>query len=523
MFKKWLPPFLRKRRSGELEARQGSTGVEVREGYKGKDVLDVWEIEPGFVYAMVVRDGQTGEIRYEIVEPTLTEWEQKVLAEVKSELLEALDVTLEELGGYREAERYLRSKVRDILGRRGIDLGDGLPKLEYYIVRDLLGYGKIDGLMKDPRIEDISCNGPGNPVYIWHRSYESIPTNIVYETDRELDSFVIRLAYRSGRMITLANPMLDASLPDGSRIQLTLGREVTKQGSTFSIRKFRKDLLTVVDLINLGTITADIAALLWFLIEHRVSVLVCGGIASGKTTMLNCLSNFIHPDAKIVTIEDTPELQLYHRNWVRSVTRPGTGYTGEINVFDLLRAAMRQRPDFIIIGEVRGEEAYTLFQAMATGHLGMCTLHAESVESAILRLESPPMNTPRNMIATLDIILVQRRVEREGERMPLRRTVTVAEILGYDAARDEIRLNTVYKWIPEDDRFEYLGRCVILEETAERLGYPMSRVEEELRKRRSVLEWMCKTGRRGFGEVAEVIRRYSYDPESILRFVRVGL
>ncbi|MEM4462579.1 MAG: type II/IV secretion system ATPase subunit, partial [Candidatus Bathyarchaeia archaeon] len=255
--------------------------------------------------------------------------------------------------------------------------------------------------------------------------------------------------------------------------------------------------------------------------ENRVSVLVCGGIASGKTTMLNCLSNFIHPDAKIVTIEDTPELQLYHTNWVRSVTRPKTMYGGEITVYDLLRTAMRQRPDYIIIGEVRGEEAYTLFQAIATGHLGMCTLHAESIEAALMRLESPPMNIPRSMISMLDTILVQRRAEKDGT--PIRRTEALAEIVGYDRERDRIELNIIYRWKPENDTFTYTGRCLSLESIATRIGYSMERVEEEISRRRMVIEWMCRAGRRSFSDVAEVIRRYVYDPESVLRYARIGV
>lgn len=513
-----LARFIKAGRRANPLAKPSSLGL--IEEYKGRDILDVYELEPGYAYGMIVRDPVTGELRYEIVEPTLTSWEKVLLDLVRSELLRTIDRTIDEIGGYGKAVEYLKEKVRDILARRGMDPGSSLSKLEYYLVRDLLGYGKIDALMKDPGIEDISCSGPGRPVYIWHRSYESIPTNIVYDIG-ELDSFVIRLAYRSGRMITYADPIVEATLPDGSRIHLTLGSEVTRHGSSFSIRKFRRDLLTIVDLVNLGTLTSDMAALLWFLVENRVSVLVCGGIASGKTTMLNCLSNFIHPDAKIVTIEDTPELQLYHTNWVRSVTRPKTMYGGEITVYDLLRTAMRQRPDYIIIGEVRGEEAYTLFQAIATGHLGMCTLHAESIEAALMRLESPPMNIPRSMISMLNTILVQRRAEKDG--IPVRRTEILAEIVGYDREGDRIELNIIYRWKPENDTFTYTGRCVSLESIATRIGYSMERVEEEISRRRMVIEWMCRTGRRSFNDVAEVIRRYVYDPESVLRYARIGV
>ncbi len=269
----------------------------------------------------------------------------------------------------------------------------------------------------------------------------------------------------AGKNISVASPILDASLPDGSRIQLTYGNEVTRRGSTFTIRRFKVDPITISDLIALNTLSSEMAAYLWYIIENRASVLVAGGIACGKTTMLNCLSMFIKPEMKIVSVEDTQELNLPHENWVPSLVRLSFEHeeksAGNITLFNLLKAAVRQRPDYIIVGEVRGEEAYTRFQAMATGHLGMCTIHAESVESAISRLESEPMNIPRPLIAMTDVIMVMARTEIDGK--PARRTLTSTEIAGIDPISKKILTEEVFRWKAKEDIFEYLGHSNLLE------------------------------------------------------------
>ncbi len=486
-----------------------------------KIIVKVFDVNPPHGYAMLVAKPVTHEISYEVVEPELSEREKEILKKIRGFMVETIDVLMSEIGSREEAEEFLKKRLRDIVKQYHIRVDEReLDKLAYYIIRDYLGFGKIDVMMRDPLIEDISCNGVGIPIYVWHREYESIPTNVVFETAEELDSFIIRLAYRTGRMISMARPMLDAVLPDGSRIQMTLGTTVTKHGSTFTIRKFRADPLTIVDMINYNTVSSEMAAFLWFLVENKCSVFVCGGVASGKTTMLNCFSSFIKPDAKIVTIEDTPEVQLYHKNWIRSVTRPASGATGEITLFDLLKMAVRQRPDYIIVGEVRGEEAYTLFQAMATGHLGMATMHAESVSAAIHRLESKPMNIPRPLISELDIITVQARLEKDGK--PIRRTLTVTEVVGLDPRTNEIITNEIFKYDPKTDSYRYLGRSYILEKTAKEIGKPMGEVKRDIEMRKTVLEWMARNGIRSFKDVTAVIRDFEANPEEVYKMAKVG-
>jgi flagellar protein FlaI len=486
---------------------------------------EVYPIDEPYVYAAVVTEPETQQIKYELIEPTLLKDEENQLKEIKDILVEEIDVDLKEIGTRDKAEEYLKTKIREIIKdyRLKIDK-EAVDKLIYYIIRDFLGYGKIDPFMKDPLIEDISADGVNIPIYVWHRNYESLPTNILFKNSEELNSFIVRLAYLAKKNISLAMPILDASLPDGSRIQMTYGNEITRRGSTFTIRRFCRDPLTISDLISYGTLSSEMAAYFWYAIENRASVLVSGGIAAGKTTILNCFSMFIKPGLKVVSVEDTAELNLPQENWIPSVARMGFGNGKKgartITLFDLIKAAVRQRPDYLLVGEVRGEEAYTLFQAMATGHLGMGTIHGESASSVIHRLESEPMNIPKPLLTMIDAITVQLRTEVNGK--PARRTRAVTEIVGLDAQTRELLTNEVYRWDARHDIFEYSGYSHILEERMKRKGLDENEVLEELNRRKTVLDWMVKKEIRKYTDVVSVIRDYYADPNRIFRKARLG-
>ncbi len=486
---------------------------------------EVYPIHEPYVYAAVVTEPNTQRIKYELIEPTLLKEEENQLKEIKAILVEEIDVNLKEIGTRDKAEEYLKTKIREIIKDYRLKIAEeAVDKLMYYIIRDFLGYGKIDPLMKDPLIEDISADGVNIPIYVWHRDYESLPTNILFKNSEELNSFIVRLAYLTRKNISLAIPILDASLPDGSRIQMTYGNEITRRGSTFTIRRFRVDPLTISDLISLGTISSEMAAYFWYAIENRASILVAGGVASGKTTILNCFSMFIKPGLKLVSVEDTAELNLPHENWIPSVARTGFGDAGNragaITLFDLLKAAVRQRPDYLLVGEIRGEEAYTLFQAMATGHLGMGTIHGESASSVIHRLGSEPMNIPKPLLTMIDAITVQLRTEVDGK--PARRTRAVTEIVGLDPKTRELLTNEVYRWDARNDTFEYSGHSHILEEKMKRKGLNEKEVLEELHKRKTVLDWMVKKGIRKYTDVVSVIRDYYAEPTRVFRKARLG-
>ena len=485
----------------------------------------VYPIKEPFVYAAVIRDPTTQKTRYEVIEPTLLPEEEAHLKQIKSLLMEEISITPKDLETREKAEKFLEAKVKEIIKHYRLKIAEeAIDKLLYYVIRDFLGYGKIDPLMKDHLIEDISADGVNIPLYVWHREYESMPTNLVFKEENELNSFIVRLAYLAGKNISIALPLLDASLPDGSRIQLTYGNEITRRGSTFTIRRFRVDPLTISDLIAFNTLSSEIAAYFWYIIENRASVLVAGGVAAGKTSTLNCLSMFIKPELKVVSVEDTAELNLPHENWIPSVVRVGYGFedksAGAVTLFDLLKAAVRQRPDYIIVGEVRGEEAYTLFQAMATGHLGMCTIHAESVDSVIHRLESEPMNIPRSLLTMIDVIMVQIRTEIDGR--PARRVFSISEMAGLNRGTKEFKINEVFRWNARNDTFQYSDRSEILERNMKKFGLEETEVRRELTRRKTVLEWMVKNNIRRYTDVANVIREYYADPARIYRKARVG-
>ncbi|HXX72958.1 MAG TPA: type II/IV secretion system ATPase subunit, partial [Candidatus Acidoferrales bacterium] len=399
-----------------------------------------------------------------------------------------------------------------------------LDKLMYYLSRDLVKLGRIEAIMQDHMIEDVSCDGPGVPIYVWHRQLESIPTNIKFETPKELDNFVVKLAYLCNKHVSIASPMVDGGLPDGSRVQLTYAKEVTRHGSSFTIRRFKADPLTITDMISFNTMTSEMGAFFWYAIEKKACILVGGGTASGKTTLLNCISMFIMPDDKVITIEDTPEMNIPHENWISSIARVGFGSVGssaEISTFDLLKAAMRQRPDYVIVGEVRGEEAFTLFQAMATGHGGLSSLHADSVRAAVRRLESAPLNIPRTLLPTLHLIGVQSRL-RINQR-PARRLVQLTELLGIDPSSGELDLQDVYRWEARTDSFTYSGRSQIMERLAERAGIAPEKVGEELQRRKIVLDYLVKKKIRRFKDVGGVIRDYYADPLRMYERARLSL
>ncbi|MGH9999169.1 MAG: type II/IV secretion system ATPase subunit [Nitrosopumilaceae archaeon] len=469
------------------------------------------------VYAAIMRDPTAkGGKRYMIIEPTLTVKDKENFEKIRKMLMVELSIDLNDIKSRADAEERLKKKIVSMIDKYGLDIQRrNFPKIFYYAIRDFTRFGVIDPVMHDHMIEEISCDGTNISLYIWHREYESMPTNIIFRTDAELENFVRKLAYVSGKHISVANPIVDATLPDGSRINLTLGHEVTKRGSTFTIRHFKEDPITIIDLIRSNTVSSDIAAYLWFLVENKLTMLISGGTASGKTTTLNAISSFISPGNKIVSIEDTPELNLPHENWIPSISRQTftAGGIGEITQFDLLRAALRQRPDIIIVGETRGREAHTLFQAMATGHGGFSSIHADSVKSCITRLTSVPMEVPKVLlVTTLNAILLQLKI-RIGDKS-VRRVMQISEIVGYDEKSEEILLSDVFNWNPETDKHEFTGKSIMFDKIASRLGLTKDLVTRELSKRKTALEWMMTSSDiRNAKDVNATIMEFYSNPE----------
>ncbi len=474
-----------------------------------------------FAYAYISYDEQLKSLIYRVIEPQLEKKHWDIVDLTLRELEEKLDVPLDVLRDKNKAIDYLNSKVDEIWDLHGINLPSNIdPYVRYYIIRNTFGYGKIDPLMNDPNIEDISCNGVGIPIFVFHRNpyIGELQTNIVFNSDDELDAFVMKLAIRAGKALSVAQPLLDGALPDGSRVQITYGRDISRKGSSFTIRKFSKDPFTPIDLLNYETVDLSLLSYLWTLVEEGKSILIAGGTATGKTSMLNAISLFIRPEKKIVSIEDTPELQLPHPNWLPEVAREGFGPSkyGEVSLVDLLKAALRQRPDYIIVGEVRGPEAYILFQAMATGHVGMGTIHAESFESLIDRLISPPINLPPVLLETLDAVIFLKRMRYRGKFV--RKVSEIIEILRYDHKKDRVIKNVSFKWNPRTNEFEARDSYLLLE-IEDFKNWSDIELQSNLEFKARVLEYLWRNKIRKYDQFAKYIEMYYTDPERLANLI----
>jgi flagellar protein FlaI len=414
--------------------------------------------------------------------------------------------------GFRKGLSYFQNNIGGVtkikVTQRELDA------IKYLFVRNKLGLGAMDPLIVDPYIEDISCSGLGQ-IFIEHKIFRSLKSTVSFLSMDDLDEYVLWLGDRVKKPVTFKNPISDATLPDGSRINIVYGREITKRGSNFSIRKFAEVPLSVFEVLEFGTFNYQMLAYLSLAIGNGMNVFVSGETASGKTTLLNALTVFIPPLAKIITIEDTPELQVPHTNWIREVVQsskmedPG----GAITMFDLLKAALRQRPDELMIGEIRGKEGNVAFQAMQTGHSVMATFHAASIEKLIQRLTGDPILVPKNYVDNLNVVILTSQVKLPNGKQG-RRITGISEIVSYDAASESFSFVESFKWNQETDVFEFTGYMtsfVLEEKIAPKLGIPAhkkQRVYAEVDRRAVILQKLHRErGVRGFYEVLDVLNK----------------
>jgi flagellar protein FlaI len=505
-----------------------------------RDVNITYEVDPPYQYVHIEFSRQEGTMVYSVAEPQLSSDETAALTIIEN-AFEKLVSTNAELIDAEQREKYLHERFYSLIDIFGLRLSkDQKARMYFHLRKQYLGYGRIDTLMKDKYIEDISCNGSNMDIYVQHRTYGSVRTNVKFG-EVELNNFVLKLAQVSGRHVSLLQPIRDLTLPDGSRGNVTLGGEVTKKGSTFTIRKFRANPISSIELMDYGSIDARQLAFLWILMEYKRSILVSGGTATGKTTFLNVLCSFIPPEYKIVSIEDTAELNLMHPNWIQSITRTGFGTTddgggmsgisglggggsrkspGDISLYDLLVAALRQRPEFIIVGEVRGGEAFTLFQAIAVGHAALGTIHAGSMDELLARVESNPMNVPRSLLSNLDLVIFPMHIKK-GERS-MRRISNIVEILELDRDKGDLITNTVFKWLPESDKFQWQGRSFLFDRIRDTYGVSKEMLNEELKYRTDFILWMQKNDIRDYEAVTKMIQLYYRDKEEVLGWMYSG-
>ncbi len=483
---------------------------------KGLKVIEKYPLYEPFSHVVIVQNPKTGEHKYILDELQLDPLERGVYQRILEILLAEIESPKEEI---LDPRKFFAEEAKKIVDKYRISLG-WLPdvswyKILYHAERDLVGFGKIDSLMRDPNIEDISCDGVNKPVYIWHRNFESIETNLQLESDEVLDNMVVKLVHMAGKHVSSAFPIVDASLPGKHRLAVAYRREITPFGTAFTIRKFREDPYSIIDLINIGTFSEEMAAYFWVALENHASIMVLGGTAAGKTTALNAMACLIKPGSKIITIEETAELNLSHENWVSLIARQSYGLggsnVGEVALFDLVKTSMRHRPDILIVGEIRGQEAYVLFQALATGHGGMATMHAEGLDSAVKRLTQKPMEISPAYIPLMNIVLSIQRVHlvKNGEKKAYRRVMNVNEIVDYDNYRHP------FKWNPTKDEQEVdFSKSQLLTSIAERQGITTEALIEEIGRRKNVLNWMRQKNIRSYKEVATIIAEYYSRPKS---------
>tara|TARA_B100000902_G_scaffold20462_1_gene24538 strand:- start:6491 stop:8749 length:2259 start_codon:yes stop_codon:yes gene_type:complete len=496
--------------------------IEIGEDF---EELDTYPVRPPFSYVRVLFDKRDYSRFYYVVEPKQTKQEKEDLQVIKDVLQRALNIERDTLD--ESQEDFLKQAVDDILDSYRLkSRKSNRDKIHYYIERDLIGYGKIDTMMKDPNIEDVSCDGPGVEIFVYHRRFESLRTNVMWEDELELEQYIIRMAQRCGKHISIAEPLLDATLMDGSRIVMTLGREVSTKGSTFTIRRFRDEPFTPVDLLEFKTFSSMQIAFFWLAMQYGMSMLFVGGTASGKTTSLNACSLFLPWQHKIVSIEETRELNLPHPNWIPGCTRQGFGgesagsgtkAPGEVDMYDLLRAALRERPEYIIVGEIRGAEAYVLFQAMATGHTTYSTFHADSIQSLVHRLENKPIEIPRVLIPALDGISIQIQTRVGGKRV--RRNKGIIEIIGIDPHSHELLTNEAFRWDNTVDEYIFTGKSYIFEKIMMKANLNRVEIMDETKRRQLVIEWCLKKGIRDYKDFARVVAEYYVHPEDVMRRV----
>ena len=495
-----------------------------------RDVNVTYAVNPPFQYVNVRFEGD--ELVYHLVEPLLSDDELRCLKVIENAFEKMIHSKLVIIGD-KSREEYIRDRFSMIVDIYALNLDHfQKEKLFYHLLKTYIGFNKIDIPMKDPYIEEIHCNGPGTNIYVYHRIYGSIRTDIVFG-EVELNNFVMKIAQTAGRHISVLQPIRDAMLPDGSRVNLTLGQEVTKKGSTFTVRRFRTNPVSPIDLIQYGTFDSRQLAYLWIALEYKRSVLAAGGTASGKTTTLNALCAFIRPEYKIVSIEDTAELNLMHPNWTQSVTRTGFGgevtkiegsgtdggkSAGDVDLYDLLVAALRQRPEYIVVGEVRGSEAFTLFQAISVGHPCLGTIHAGSMKELLSRVESKPMDVSRNLFSSVDLVIFNSLISR-GEHY-IRRSTRIVEVIEVDPDRGDLITNPVFKWDPVSDTFVHRGSYTLFTGIQDEFGVKEEQLLNELNDRAELLDGLAQNNITDYKTVVNTIRKYSRDRNAMME--RVG-
>lgn len=493
-----------------VKVRLPFTGTQIPPSWK---VIERYPVNSPFAYAVVAQSPLQAK-RYFLDEVPLTRTE----AAIYSYLLDALEAELTVPREQVNPRQYFADQARKILLKYSIRVpAASWSKIIYFAERDLVGFGVLDGMMRDPNIEDVSIDSLAKPLFIYHKNHESLETNIALSDEEQLDNMITRLSHMAGKHVSTAFPIVQGTLPGRHRLVATFRREVSPQGSSATIRKFREDPMTIVDMLNVGLLDHHMAAYAWYLMGNRATAVVVGATGAGKTTLLNAILTLTRMSTKLVTIEEVQEINIPHLNWTSLVSRESYAATeekaGEVGLFDLVKAAMRMRPDILVVGEVRGEEAYVLFQAISTGHGGLCTLHADDAASALQRLVSEPMNVPHAFIPFLDLTFVVRRISIPapgGGFRAMRRIVSIDEIVS------DQEVNKVFRWDPRTDTFKpSYDKSPKLERISRDTGKSMEDILKEIDRRALILRWVQQKGIRNFKEIAPILELYIARPQEV--------
>ncbi len=457
-------------------------------------------------------------IIYEIIEPELTQEETDILDELKKAFIYVFEkIAFNKVMG-TESD-LIEKGTRKLCTKYRIKLSEEqFQKITYYLERDFLGLELLEPVMHDTFIEDVSCDGLGIPIFVNHLKYGPLEVNRKYLDGNKLNSFIVKLAQKSNQEISLSKPILQGALPDGSRVEAIYGKEVSEKGSSYTIRKFRAEPFTPIHLIEFGTMSAFLLAYLWIAVENKQSILVSGGTATGKTTILNALSLFVPPTSKIVSIEDTPEINLPHEHWLPLIARE-THNESDVTMFDLLKASLRERPDYIIVGEIRGAEAAILFQGMATGHAGLGTVHAEKFNDLVNRMTIAPINLPKPLLTELKIVIFMKQMKIKENLV--RRVSSLIEVIDYDHKHDQVLTNEFLEYIPSEDSFNLSEKSAVIVNLLKLRGGDEEDLWKEIEKRRRILTLMFEKKIFEFRDVGDIFRTYYKNPSQIHDYIEM--